>query len=406
MDSVRTILHVDLDAFYASVEERENPVLRGRPVIVGADPKGGRGRGVVSTASYAARRFGVHSAQPISEAFRLCPQGVFLEPRMDLYSEVAHQVFAIYGRYTDAIEPLSIDEAFLDVSGSLELFGGGLSIARRIQTDVETEQKLFVSIGIAPNKFLAKIGSDLNKPRGLVEVDPDRVPQFLENLPVERLFGAGRKTAARMRDLGLFTIGQVARLPREKLVEMFSEHLGNHFHELSRGVDPRPVVKGRERKSLGKEVTFERDEADRHKVERTLFQLVDEMCFDLRAEHLKGRCVTVKLRTSDFETSSRSRTVAEAMDTAEEIWPVARQLLAKADCTRLQIRLVGVSVSEFSGQRGLFEGARESAGRRIARAVDSVTARFGKEALRRAALLQGSSRPLVPKDPDPPRAGE
>ncbi len=401
--AARTILHVDLDAFFAAVEVREDPRLRGKPVIVGADPKGGKGRGVVSAASYEARRFGVHSAMPISRAFRLCPRGVFLEPRHELYVEISGRFMAILERFSDLVEPLSIDEAFLDVTGSARAFGDGEAIARRIQREVRDEEELSVSIGVAPSKFVAKIASDLKKPGGLVVVKHDGVREFLDPLPLTRLFGAGPKTAARLERLGARTIGDVARLPVEHLVAALGEATARHFHELALGRDDRPVEPDREAKSLGHEHTFEIDVADRDEVRRTLLRLTDELAARLRRHGLAGRTITLKLRTSDFETLHRAETVAAPADTTEAIAPVARRLLSKADVTKLPIRLVGVAVSQFcAAQPALFEDRREKQGRAVARALDEVTRKFGEGVVTRGALLhEKPARPDVGPKPRP-----
>jgi nucleotidyltransferase/DNA polymerase involved in DNA repair len=389
----RTILHADLDAFYASVEVRENPALRGKPVIVGTDPRGGKARGVVSAASYEARAFGVHSAMPISRAWQLCPQGVYLEPRHSFYAQVSARFFEILGRFTDQVEPLSIDEAFLDVTGSARLFGDGATIAKRIQREVQQEERLSVSIGVAPSKFVAKIASDLEKPGGLVVVEPDEVRSFLEPLPLERLFGAGPKTAARLRNLGAKTIGDVARLPFAHLLGEFGESSARHFHQLSNGIDERAVESDRDARSLGHEHTFDVDVADRAVVATTLLRLIDELAARLRRAKVAGRTVTLKLRTSDFETVHRAETLEAPADTTEAIAPAAKRLLAKADVTRLPIRLIGVSLSNFgAAQPALFEDRSAKQGRAVAQALDAVKRRFGDEAMTRGALLDGKRR--------------
>jgi len=390
----RTILHVDLDAFFAAVEVREDPSLRGRPVIVGADPRGGRGRGVVAAASYEARQFGVHSAMPISQAYRRCPHGVYLRPRMRLYVEVSGRFMTILRRYTDLVEPLSIDEAFLDVTGSRRLFGEGEVIARRITHDVKDQERITASIGVAPAKFLAKIASDLEKPDGLVVVHAAGVGAFLDRLPVKRLWGAGPKALARFQRLGVETIGDVARMPRASLRSTFGESLGDHFHRLASGIDPRDVVPDHERKSVGRETTFSEDVLDRSLVERTLLDLLDDVTQRLRKNAIAGQTVTVKLRTSDFVTVTRQDTLAVPADSTDVIWPIARDLLAKADCTEQAIRLVGISLSTFDEVRqlSLFESAASAKSRRIASALDAVADRFGDEAISRGALL-GKQKP-------------
>ncbi len=391
--ALRTILHVDLDAFYASVEVRDDPSLAGKPVIVGADPKGGKGRGVVSAASYEARKFGVHSAMPVSRAFRLCPQGVFIYPRHDHYMKVSRRFMTILGRVTDLVEPLSIDEAFLDVTGSARLFGDGETIARKIQKEVAAEEGLSASVGVAPSKFVAKIASDLQKPKGLVVVHPFDVVSFLAPLPVERLFGAGPKTAERLRRLGANTIGDVARLPFAHLKAALGEASARHFHDLANGVDPRAVEPDRAAKSLGHEHTFDEDVADRAAVGRALLWIVDELCWRLRRAGLAGRTVSLKLRTSDFATVHRAETVEAPLDTVEALLPVARRLLAKADTTKKAIRLVGVSLSQFGApQPSLFTDPKEKKGRRVAGVFDEVKKKFGDDALTRGALLEPKKR--------------
>lgn len=387
----RTILHVDLDAFYAAVEVREAPALAGRPLVVGADPRGGRGRGVVAAASYEARAFGIHSAMPISQAYRRCPDAVYLRPRMRLYAAVSARFMAILARYTDLLEPLSIDEAFLDVTASRALFGTGEAIARGIRDAVRAEEGLTASIGVAPSKFVAKIGSDLRKPDGLVVVAPDGVAAFLADLPVQRLWGAGPRAMRGFRQLGVATIGAAARLPRERLVETFGEVFGAHFHALACGEDPRLVVPDRRRKSVGHETTFGEDVRDRASVRRTLLELVEEVARRLRRAGLRGQVVHLKLRGADFTTVTRQETLPSPADTTDAIWPVAERLLARADDGDQAIRLVGVSVSLFGGERQmpLFEAPGVERGRRVARAVDALVDRFGPGVVRRGDPSRG-----------------
>ena len=389
--AARAILHVDLDAFYASVEVREHPAFAGRPVVVGADPRGGRGRGVVAAASYEARAFGIHSAMPISQAYRRCPQAVWLRPRMRLYAAASARFMAILERYTDLLEPLSIDEAFLDVTASRALFGDGEAIARRIKREVRAEEGLTASIGVAPSKFLAKIASDLRKPDGLVVVPADGIAGFLDALPVQRLWGAGPRAMAGFRQLGVSTIGAVARLPRERLIETFGESLGAHFHALASGEDARAVVPDRRRKSVGHETTFLEDVRDRAVVRRTLLALVEDVGRRLRRAGLRGQVVHLKLRGADFTTVTRQETLPSPADTTDAIWPAADRLLTKADDGAQAIRLIGVSVSVFDGERqmALFEPPGVERARRVARAVDTLVDRFGPGVVSRGG---GSSR--------------
>ncbi|MSR46199.1 MAG: DNA polymerase IV [Planctomycetes bacterium] len=406
--SARTILHVDLDAFYAAVEVREQPSLRGRPVIVGADPKGGKARGVVSAASYEARRFGVHSAMPISRAWQLCPQGVFLPPRMELYLAVSARFMTLLERFTDLVEPLSVDEAFLDVTGSERLLGDGATIAAKIQAAVASEERLSASVGVAPSKFVAKIASDLRKPAGLVVVSPapDAVRAFLAPLPIERLWGVGPKAATRLHQLEARTIGDVALLPLAHLIAAFGEASGRHLHDLAHGRDERAVEPEREAKSLGREHTFEVDVADRDEVGRMLLMLVEQLASRMRHQRLAGRTITVKLRTADFETVSRAVTLTTAVDTTESILPFARELLVKCDTTRQPIRLVGIALSHFGVvQPALFEPKVARQGRAVARTVDRLRERFGDAAITRGSLLDLTppSEDSGPRRKAPPR---
>lgn len=387
----RAILHVDMDAFYAAVEERENPALRGKPVVVGSEPKEGRGRGVVATSNYAARRYGIGSAMPISEAWRRCPKAVYLRPRMRLYADVSRQIRAIFERFTDLVEPISIDEAFLDVTASERLYGDGPAIAGLIKDAIRKEERLTASIGCAESKFIAKIASDLDKPDGLVVVRPGEEAEFLAPLPIGRLWGAGPKALERFRRLGCATIGDAASLDRDVLVRTFGDSMGDRFHRLSRGVDDRPVVPDHIRKSLGKETTFGEDVADRRVVERTLLDLTEQVAALLRRKGLAGATVTVKLRWEGFETVTRQRTLESPVNTVEKIWPVARELLQSADRPRRRVRLVGVTLSTLdraaSGQSDMFV-PDTGLDTKVAEAVDALAERFGSGTVTRAALLE------------------
>jgi nucleotidyltransferase/DNA polymerase involved in DNA repair len=390
---VRTILHVDLDAFYAAVEVRENPALGGGPVIVGADPCGGRGRGVVAAANYAARAFGVHSAMPISQAYRRCPQAVYLSPRMALYAAVSRRFMAILRRYSDLVEPLSIDEAFVDATRSRRLFGDGEVIAQQIKTAVREEERLTASIGVAPSKFVAKIASDLRKPDGLVVVRPDEVEAFLCDLPVHRLWGAGPKTVAALEGLGLTTIGAVAGAAPGHLAAALGETAGQHLQALARGEDERAVVSNAERKSVGRETTFAEDVADRRIVAETLLALVEDVARRLRRASQRAQLVHVKLRTADFTTVTRQAALPHPVDTAEPLWHAAKLLLDKADTTHQAIRLVGVSVTLAGGesQLVLFDDGVERQ-RRVARALDALYDRFGTAVVRRGVVARTRRR--------------
>ena len=380
-----------MDAFFAAVEEREDPSLRGRPVVIGADPKGGTGRGVVSTANYEARKYGVGSAMPIAQAWRRCPHAVYLPPRGRLYAGVSEKVFAILADYTNLVEPLSIDEAFLDVTASRRLHGDGPTIARAIKDRIRGQEALTASVGVASSKYVAKVASDLEKPDGLVVVEPGTEAEFLAPLAVSRLWGAGPKAQEGLRTLGCRTIGDVAALDPGALARRFGEATGVHFSRLARGLDDRPVRPERERKSLGKETTFDEDVSDRELAERTLLGLCERVAASLRKRDLAGVTVTVKLRFEGFETHTRQRTLAAPVDTVEELWPAARMLFREADRPKRRIRLVGVTVSGFEGdaaQLGLFEGDRHDVDRRVTAVVDRLAERYGRGAVTRAALLE------------------
>ncbi len=393
---MRTILHADMDAFFAAVEARENPKIADHPIVVGADPRGGKGRGVVAACNYAARQFGIRSAMPISEAYRRCPTAVYLRPRGRLYAEVSERIMQIFETYTELVEQLSIDEAFLDVTASSRLFGDGAAIARRVKREIWKRQRLTVSVGVASNKFLAKLASDLQKPDGLVVVPPGGETAFLHPLPVERLWGVGKKSARRLHSLGLRTIGDVAAAP----AALLERHLGHahalHLKRLADGDDNRPVEPGRERKQIGRETTFDADVDDREQVRRTLLSLTDEVAARLRRRGQAAHTVTLKLRLAPFETRTRRTTVGASLFTTEAIYPLAKTLLAAADPGGRPVRLIGISMSGLhqlppESQLTLFaEAGDEVGGARVSKALDEVTQRFGRGSLRRAKLLGDS----------------
>jgi DNA polymerase IV len=388
--AVRTILHVDMDAFYAAVEQRDRPELRGRPVIVGADPRGGRGRGVVATASYEARRFGVHSAMPISQAWRLCPHGCYVPPDMEKYARVSGEVMDIFGRFTDSVEPISIDEAFLDVTASRRALGDGETIGRALKEAIHLQTALTASVGVASSKLVAKVASDLRKPDGLVVVPPGTEAALLAPLPVRRLWGVGPKMEEVLARLGVTTIGELAALGPERL----ERRLGTHGHDLlllARGVDDRPVVAhGEGAKSVGHEHTYDVDTADLARLRRTLLDLADAVAARLRAHRLRGRTVTLKYRDQDFRTVTRAETIGAPTDAGDRLFEVAWRLFEKAHGRR-KVRLLGVSVSGLStGPRGLFEEERPSPADALR---DAVHKRFGGEALTRASLLAPPASP-------------
>jgi DNA polymerase-4 len=381
----RVILHVDMDAFFASVEIRDRPELATAPVIVGGAPER---RGVVAAANYVARRFGVHSAMPTSTALRLCPAAVLLPPRHGHYAAVSQQIRAIFARYTPQIEPLSLDEAFLDVTASERLFGAASAIGQRIKREIRDELQLVASVGVAPNKFLAKIASDVDKPDGFVVVTPERVLDFLDPLPVGRLWGVGKVGVKAFERLGVATIGQLRGYSRRLL----QQHFGNfaeHLWQLAHGVDERPVISEQEAKSISHETTFARDIDDRAVLHAWLLDLTEQVGFRLRRHGLKGRTVQLKLRFADFVTISRAQTLAQPTDITAELWRAARGLFEQRLPRPLPpVRLIGIGVSGFDagsgGQIDLFGEPERRRGSRIDSVMDQLTERFGPQALFRA----------------------
>ncbi len=399
-----TILHVDLDAFFASVEQRDRPELRGRPVIVGGDPGA---RGVVSAASYEARRFGVHSAMPLRTAAALCPEGVFLPVNGAKYRAASRAVMEILGRYTPRVEQVSIDEAFLDVAGSEALFGPPPAIAAAIRAAIRSEVGLTASVGVATTKLVAKIASDLRKPDALVVVPAGDEAAFLAPLPIARLWGVGAQTRAALAEYGVRTIGDLAAVDPALLVRRLGRH-GATLVERARGVDPSPVTGEAEAKSVSHEHTFDVDTSDADEIERTLLALSEGVAARLRAGGVRASTIAVKVRDSAFRTVTRQRTLAEPTDLAEPIWHVALDL-ARPEIKGRRIRLVGVGAHGLGepAQLGLF-APDDDRRRRAVEATDAVRLRFGERAVTRARLL-GNEFTAAGRDPrqplDPRRVG-
>jgi DNA polymerase IV len=397
----RTILHVDMDAFFAAVEQRDRPELRGKPVIVGADPRGGRGRGVVSTASYEARRFGVGSAMPISEAWRRCPQGIYVHPDMERYARESERIMEIFHRFTDLVEPISVDEAFLDVTGSARAMGTGEEIGRKLKAAIRKETELTASVGVAASKLVAKIASDIRKPDGLVVVPAGTERAFLAPLPIRRLWGVGPKMEETLARLGVVTIGDLAALDPGRLERRLGTH-GHDLQKLARGEDDRDVVaEGAGAKSLGQEHTYGQDTADRERLRATLLQIADGVAGRLRAHGLRARTVTLKYRDEDFHTTTHARTLADATDSGNALFAVAWELFAEVHRGR-KVRLLGIYASHFGEgkpQLALFDAPKTPS--RADRVRDEVAKRFGDEALTRASLL-GRRERRNPSD-RPPR---
>lgn len=368
-----------MDAFFASVEQRDHPEYRGKPVIVG----GLGNRGVVSTASYEARRFGVHSALPMATARRLCPQGVFVAGDHHKYSLVSHQIMAILNDFTPLLEQVSVDEAFLDVTGMELLFLSPVDIAREIKRQVKDELALTVSAGVAPNKFLAKMASDLQKPDGLVVVEHGREKEFLQDLPVEKLWGVGDVTAKALRNRGIMTIGQLAQLQEPQLKSFFGQNAGT-IQSLAMGNDDRPVVPERDAKSVGAEETFEADLRDFDDMRTVLMALAERVGHRLRQDKIVGRTVTLKLRYGTFQTLTRRRTLEDPTQIDETIYSVAADLLEQQQNIESGVRLLGITVSQLAPE-GPVEGSlfenKEEKGRLLSSAMDRMRLKFGSKVL-------------------------
>ncbi len=382
----RQIIHVDMDAFYASVEQRDNPDLQGKPVVVGGNPKS---RGVASTCSYEARRFGIRSAMPLAEAQRRCPQAIFLPVNMAKYQEVSTQIHRIFEDYTPIIEPISLDEAFLDVTNSLSLFGSSEIIASEIKQRIKTELQLTASVGIASNKYLAKIASDIRKPDGFFKITDEEIDDFLDPLPVERIWGVGPKTAEQLHNRKIKTIRDLKGMEKHYLIQVFGS-LGSQLYYLARGIDNRPVEPIREIKSIGRETTFPEDLADHDVLKTFILDLIVDVGRNLRAKSLKARTITLKIRYTDFRTVSRSKTIDFYTDLDKDI---AREAYLLLDGLRLTqpIRLLGVSVHNLSGemtQPSLFDTEDKNHTEIISKTVDSLKDRFGEDSITFARLLK------------------
>ena len=397
----RSILHADLDAFYASVEVLDDPSLRDRPVIVG----GARGeRGVVSAASYEARRFGVHSAMPIRTAERLCPTGVFLPGRPDRYRQLSEQVMGIFRSYTPLVEPISLDEAFLDVTGSAAAFGDGEAIARQIKSRVLDEAGLVVSVGVASNKLCAKVASDLRKPNALVVVPPGEEAAFLAPLPVSRLWGVGPKAQQALRDFGVQRIGDLAALSEATLQRRFGQH-GGELALRAQGIDPSRVVPSQAPKSIGHEHTFEHDVVDGRFLEATLLDLAESVATRLRRHHMAAGAVQLKLRYEGFETLTRQAPLPHQTRDSEPLYAAAVELLRRTLVPGRAVRLVGLTAINLADaqQLTLFDGVDRD--ERLSASIDSVRERFGENAITRARLLTDRPRRRFDFGERPNKAG-
>jgi DNA polymerase-4 len=375
----------------------------GKPLIVGGTPEG---RGVVAAANYAVRRFGVHSAMPTATALWLCPEAIVLPPRMDYYAEVSRKIRDVLFHYTPLVEPLLLDEAFLDVIGCADLFGPGREIARRLKDEIKRETALVASVGVAPNKFLAKIASDVQKPDGLVVVEPDRAQEFLDPLPVGRLWGVGRVTGGVFDGLGVRTIGDIRRLDPEVLRRRFGQQ-GEHFWKLAHGQDDRPVVPDRDAKSISHETTFAADITDLEALRAWLLELTEHVGRRLRRQKRRGRTVQLRVRFADFRTITRAKTLPHPTDITHEIWQAAGDLLTVAlRAPHPGVRLLGVGVSAFAAdqfvQKTLFDDEGQRKQKQLDAVADAVRQKFGTEALGRGSGLLHNAKHRPEPRPDRP----
>jgi DNA polymerase-4 len=380
-----------MDAFYPAVEVLDNPDLRGKPVVVG----GSRERGVVSSASYEARKYGIHSAQPMATAMRLCPHAVFLRGRMSRYREISRRVFEVFHRFTPLVEKLSIDEAFLDVTGCERLFGPPEEIARKIKEAVLREIGLAASAGVASSKFVAKIASDLEKPDGLTVVPEEKVREFLDPLPVNKMWGVGKVTREALAKLNIRTFRDLSRMPVEVLERRFGKY-GVRMHELSTGVDEREVVPEHDAKSIGHEETFSEDIVDLDAARKALLFLAGKVARRMRKDSLNGKTVTLKVKYSDFKSITRSATLTAPTDDAWEIYGAVLTLLNKTEVGRRPVRLLGVSLSQLldvrmERQMSLFpDGEAFDRKKSLNAALDSISEKFGDEIIGPGMLLKDS----------------
>ena len=340
----RKIIHVDMDAFFAAVEQRDNPRLRNRPVIVGGQPNS---RGVVATCSYEARKFGIHSAMPCSRAYQLCPQAVFIKPRIGVYRQVSQQVHQIFKEYTELIEPLSLDEAYLDVTENRAFDGSASLVAKDIRQKIHKATGLTASAGISYNKFLAKIASDMNKPNGQYVIRPEEGEHFVANLPVGKFYGIGKVTEARMHALGIYTGKDLRALSKQKMIEQFGKS-GQYYYSISRAIDERPVITRRVRKSIGAERTFQQDLVETGQMISILQQLSDEVMKSLSNKQLVAYTLTIKVKYYSFQQVTRSITLEDPIVNLDQVYSLLPVLLGKTEAGHLSVRLLGVSVSNLS----------------------------------------------------------
>jgi len=420
MQSARYIAHIDMDAFFAAIEQRDNPLYKGKPVVVGADPKAGRGRGVVSTCSYEARKFGIYSSLPISIAYRLCPQAIFLPVNMEKYLAVSRQIYNILNTFTPSIESISIDEAFLDITGSFYLFGGPPAACKLIKEKIKKETKLTASIGLAPTKMAAKIASDICKPNGFLEVTNEKLLDFLWPLPIEKISGLGKRSKEILNERGIRTIKDLAKQKKDYLVSVFGKS-GEYFWYLANGIDNSEVCGQHEAKSISSETTFEKDTESRELIKRTLLMLSEDVSARLRQDKLKARTVTLKIRLTGFQTYTRAFTFSKATNFIDEIYKAAKMLYDKFTSSKPErsevakpersevakpersevakpergevpkIRLIGIKTSNLIPQDekdSLFDEKADRKKENMHKAVEIIKEKFGDKVIFRAANME------------------
>jgi len=388
MPNNKYIVHVDMDAFFASVEQRDNPKLRGLPVIIGSDPKEGKGRGVVSTCSYEARKSGIHSAMPISIAYRKCPKAIFLPPDIKKYSKISEQIYDIFYSFSPVIEMVGIDEAFLDITQSFHIFKTPLETCRKIQTKIKEELNLPASVGLAPTKIVAKIASDFDKPNGLVEVKSEDVKSFLYPLDLGVIWGLGKKTKIAFNNLSILTVGDLASVSDKKLIEAFGVNsLG--FKKLANGIDTRIVESEISAKSISNEVTFKEDTTKNEILDSTMVFLCEKVSSRLRACDFKAKSLAVKIRLSDFSTFTRSISLTKSTNFDEIVLYHIKNLYTKFNKEGKAVRLIGVKASnliEADANDYIFVDKKDKKRKSLCSAVDEIRGRFGDSSICRARV--------------------
>jgi DNA polymerase-4 len=383
-----TILHVDMDAFYASVAELDNPQYKGKALVVGAGV-----RGVVLSANYEARKFGIRAAMPVGRAKRMAPHAIFIAPEHHRYAEISERVMTIFNSFTPLVEPISLDEAFLDVTGSQKLFGDGRKIATKIREQVEQEEGITCSVGIAQSKFIAKLASQHCKPNGMLEIKSDRILEFLHPLPVRALWGVGPKTAESLDRLGLHTVADIANTPRSTLIRALGDATGESLYELAWGRDYRDVIPDEPEKSIGNEETFSRDLDNPEEILAELLRMSEKATARLRERGLFAKTITMKIKFADFTTLSRAKTLPIGIDSTQETYEIVKKLYLALRNEGARIRLVGVSLSNLLAEAPvqLELGARDRGWRDADTAIDKAKARFGRGSVRPGRLISGNS---------------